>query len=103
MEMTVLFANLETPPKFTGNSIPFNVLSNSFYHCLYSDTLDEFVSAVCKAERTDHRKHLLSSFFTYIIVYLLAKTFGTGMYEAPLSGLYLFILNSIFKILLRIH
>jgi hypothetical protein len=60
MEMYVLFANLETSDIFTGNSILFKASSNSFSQVLYFDTLCGSLSAGCKAERIDHRKHLLS-------------------------------------------
>jgi hypothetical protein len=69
MEMFVLLTNLETSPNFTGYSIPFYASSSSFSHFLYLDTLYESLSAGCKAERIDHRQHLLSSFCAFIIAF----------------------------------
>ncbi|KAE9521657.1 hypothetical protein AGLY_017953 [Aphis glycines] len=49
----VLLTNFGTSVVFTGNSIPFNSLSKSFFHFLYFVTLCGSFSQGCKAEIND--------------------------------------------------
>ena len=78
IDISVLFANLETSVNFTGNSIPFNASSNSCSHFFYFETLYECIFTGCSADRTAHKKHLLSLFCTLIIGFLLAIIQGRG-------------------------
>lgn len=91
MNMFVLLANVETSVNFTGNLIPFIASSYSCSHCLYFVTHCGPLSAGCKADRIGQRKHLLSSFYTFIIAFLFAKTFGKGMHDAPLREINVYI------------